>query len=71
MGTPFTSVNCFEGDGFLLLLRAAADMRVPKPAAGMITLTFMNGGSVYLRKQAAFSTQHSSMWECQKMRGVV
>ena len=43
MGVPSSSKNC------LLLLFAAApalDMRVPNPAAGMMTMTFMLGSAV-------------------------
>src|SRR5215472_7208130 len=41
MGVPPSSVNCFAGADFRVLLLGA--MRVPKPAAGMMTSTFMAG----------------------------
>jgi hypothetical protein len=41
MGTPFSSVNCFEGVSRLLLVDAPVAIRVPKPAAGIITKTFI------------------------------
>ena len=43
MGVPFSSVNCFEGDAPLLFARDGDAMRVPRPAAGMMTVTFMEG----------------------------
>src|SRR5581483_8772346 len=51
IGMPFSSVNCLEGLGSLLAaaLRpggGAPTMRVPSPAAGMITTTFMRAESI-------------------------
>src|SRR6266851_6839576 len=45
IGVPPSSVNCFEGDAFCLPF-APADtgaMRVPRPAAGIMTITFIAG----------------------------
>src|ERR1700722_5407146 len=46
MGVPASSVNCLEGWGFFVFASRALGMgamRVPRPAAGMITITFMAG----------------------------
>src|SRR5437764_11227153 len=46
MGVPARSVNCFEGCGFLpfaVLPLGTGAMRVPSPAAGMMTMTFIAG----------------------------
>src|SRR5881275_3539298 len=46
MGVPARSVNCFEGCGFLpfaALPLGTGAMRVPSPAAGMMTMTFIAG----------------------------
>src|SRR5579862_1233777 len=47
MGVPASSVNCFDGCGFLdfasLPAARTGAMRVPSPAAGMMTITFMAG----------------------------
>src|ERR1051326_1038340 len=39
IGVPLISKNCFEGTPFL----PAGAMRVPRPAAGMMTITFIRG----------------------------
>jgi len=41
MGVPPSSVNCFEGALLRVLAEGGAAMRVPSPAAGMMTTTFM------------------------------
>src|SRR5580700_3139698 len=41
MGVPPSSVNCFEDASFFVLALGADVMRVPRPAAGMMTTTFM------------------------------
>src|SRR5271170_4010214 len=43
MGVPPSSVNCLVVVGFLPFALGAEAMRVPKPAAGMITNTFIAG----------------------------
>src|SRR5712692_784334 len=43
MGVPPSSVNCLEAEGFLPFALGANVMRVPRPAAGMITTTFIAG----------------------------
>src|SRR5271169_4865535 len=46
MGVPDSSLNCFEGWGFFVFASLALGMgamRVPKPAAGIITITFIAG----------------------------
>ena len=46
IGVPPSSENCLEGGAFFCLTLAPADigaMRVPRPAAGMITTTFIAG----------------------------
>src|ERR1035441_6168287 len=46
MGVPARSLNCFEGCGFLVLASMALGMgamRVPRPAAGIMTITFIAG----------------------------
>ncbi len=43
MGVPPSSVNCLEGAAFLLFGLGADAMRVPRPAAGIITTTFIAG----------------------------
>src|ERR1700680_2791845 len=43
MGVPPSSVNCLVAAGFFPLAPGADDMRVPKPAAGIITTTFIAG----------------------------
>ena len=48
MGVPASSVNCFEGADFFPGAVSGA-MRVPRPAAGIMTNTF-TGRSVYERK---------------------
>src|ERR1051325_346091 len=42
IGTPSNSVNCLEAEGVTRALLAAA-IRVPRPAAGMITITLIAG----------------------------
>src|SRR5215469_9861867 len=55
MGVPLSSVNCFEGRGFLASLAPdTGAMRVPNPAAGMITYTFI-AGCQYTSVKAASS----------------
>src|SRR5690348_7943056 len=47
IGVPPNSVNCFEGCAFFDLVSMALGtgaIRVPSPAAGMMTTTFMAGG---------------------------
>src|SRR5690349_11516936 len=39
MGVPLISKNCFEGTPFL----PGGTIRVPRPAAGMIAITFIKG----------------------------
>src|SRR5580692_13015127 len=51
IGTPPSSVNCLVAVG-LALARGAETMRVPKPAAGTITTTFI-AGCKYTRVWAA------------------
>jgi len=46
-GTPPSSVNCLVAAGFLPVENGADVMRVPSPAAGIITITFMAGLQVY------------------------
>jgi hypothetical protein len=43
IGVPPISENCFDAAGFLLLASDACAMRVPKPAAGIMTKTFIAG----------------------------
>ena len=43
IGVPPISENCFDAAGFLLFASEAGVMRVPNPAAGMITTTFIAG----------------------------
>src|SRR2546422_7600292 len=43
MGVPPSSVNCLEAACFLPFALGADVMRVPRPAAGMITTTFIAG----------------------------
>ena len=52
IGTPPSSVNCLVDAGFLPLVRGAEAIRVPKPAAGTITITFI-AGCKYTRARAA------------------
>ncbi len=40
---PPSSVNCLEAEGFLPFALGANVMRVPRPAAGMMTTTFIAG----------------------------
>src|SRR5437588_12200904 len=58
MGVPSKSANCFEVGVFLLRRAAseaslrplpACDMRVPNPAAGMMTATFIRARSIAQR----------------------
>src|SRR5437868_4282066 len=51
MGLPPSSVNCLEAAGFFVLDPAAGIIRVPRPAAGMMTNTFIAGVSI----RAAYS----------------
>jgi hypothetical protein len=49
IGVPASSVNCLEGCGFLLFESIALGtgaIRVPSHAAGIMTTTFMAGGSI-------------------------
>src|SRR5262252_1702912 len=55
MGVPPSSVNCFEGGGFLLFPLGTGAMRVPSPAAGIMTTTFM-GRQVYEPHRAEFKS---------------
>src|SRR6266852_5592385 len=43
IGVPPNSENCLDAAGFLFLASEAGAMRVPRPAAGMMTTTFMAG----------------------------
>ena len=43
MGTPPNSLNCLVGTFFLALVAEGDAMRVPNPAAGIITKTFIGG----------------------------
>ena len=46
IGLPPSSVNCFEGGAFFGLSLAPTSigaMRVPRPAAGIMTVTFIAG----------------------------
>src|ERR1700683_3911237 len=47
MGVPASAVNCLEGCGLVFALGSKAlgmgAMRVPRPAAGIITITFIAG----------------------------
>src|SRR5208282_6864916 len=52
MGVPPSSVNCLVAAGFFTLAPGAEAMRVPKPAAGIITTTFI-AGCKYTRVDAA------------------
>src|ERR1700677_4081656 len=52
IGTPPSSVNCLVAAGFLLLPRESETIRVPKPAAGTITTTFI-AGCKYTRGRAS------------------
>src|ERR1035441_2195686 len=54
MGVPASSVNCLEGWGFFVFASRALGMgaiRVPRPAAGIITITFMAGGKYTRRRR--------------------
>src|SRR5438128_1833781 len=63
MGMPPSSANCFEGAGWPRLA-AAADMRVPSPAAGMMTETFINREKEYSSRAAAYSPVRSAVTGC-------
>src|SRR5580700_4577921 len=54
IGVPASSANCLDGARFLVLAREAGLMRVPRPAAGIITTTFM-AGCQYTSRDAASS----------------
>src|SRR5579862_6917849 len=59
MGVPASWLNCFDGWGFFVLASMALGMgamRVPSPAAGMITITFI-AGCKYTRRQRESSNQ--------------
>ena len=46
IGTPAKSVNCFEGCAFFVFASLALGIgaiRVPSPAAGIMTITFIAG----------------------------
>src|SRR5256885_7997898 len=43
IGTPSSSVNCLDGADFFPLELGAEAIRVPRPAAGMMTTTFIEG----------------------------
>src|SRR5580700_4379270 len=43
MGTPSSSLNCLLGSFFLAFAAEGGAMRVPRPAAGTITNTFIRG----------------------------
>src|SRR5260221_13799808 len=46
MGTPPSSLNCLVGDFFLDFAAECAAIRVPSPAAGMMTKTFIGAISI-------------------------
>src|ERR1035438_3288834 len=59
MGVPASSVNCLEGWGFFVFASRALGMgaiRVPRPAAGIITITFM-AGCKYTRRRRESSNR--------------
>src|SRR6266536_4477687 len=61
IGVPASSVNCFEGEDlfdFVSLALGSGAMRVPSPAAGMMTITFMAG--CQYTSQRRRSSNHSS-----------
>src|SRR5712692_5925546 len=43
IGTPSSSVNCLDGADFFPRALGAEAIRVPRPAAGMMTTTFIEG----------------------------
>jgi len=43
IGVPSSSANCFDGVDFFVFALGAKAMRVPRPAAGIMTTTFMEG----------------------------
>src|SRR5579864_6304454 len=62
MGVPARSVNCFDGCGFRVFASRALGMgamRVPRPAAGIMTITFM-AGCKYTRGGAGSSNSPDS-----------
>src|ERR1700683_1303536 len=65
IGVPPSSVNCLEGDALRLPLAptGTGTMRVPRPAAGMITTTFIagskyTGGGQGVQIQKQFTAEH-------------
>ena len=46
-GTPSNSVNCLVAAGLAGVSRGTDAMRVPSPAAGIMTNTFMRAISIY------------------------
>ncbi len=56
MGVPLISKNCFEGTPFL----PAGAMRVPRPAAGMMTVTFIRGEKYNNFTKDRAQTSHGS-----------
>jgi len=52
MGVPLISKNCFEGAPFF----PAGAMRVPRPAAGIITITFIGVKSIAILQDPGFGT---------------
>jgi hypothetical protein len=51
IGVPSNSVNCFEGVfGLLLSPGGIGAMRVPRPAAGIMTTTFIRAVSIRARR---------------------
>src|SRR5579864_1354405 len=66
MGVPASSVNCLDGCGFLVFASNALGMgamRVPRPAAGIITITFM-AGCKYTRAHAGVQIWHEADVAC-------
>src|ERR1035438_5042228 len=52
MGTPPSSLNCLVGGFFLTFAPDSDAMRVPRPAAGMMTNTFIGAISIVQTKRS-------------------
>src|SRR3954453_11797091 len=67
MGSPASSMNCLDGAVFgaapLFVLLDGPAIRVPRPAAGMMTITFIGTGSI-AGEMSSLAVQASLLCVC-------
>src|SRR4051812_6681784 len=73
MGSPASSMNCLDGAVFgaapLFVLLDGPAIRVPRPAAGMMTMTFIGTGSI-AGEMSSLAVQASLLCESGRATGI-